>query len=160
MAKYLINDTTLNDIACAIRSKCGKNDPIKVCEFADEIETIKAGEEPTLIEKEITANGTYAPSNDGADGYSSINVNVPIPEGYIKPEGSLSITENGTYPVADKEEVVVSVTTPNPTPTEISTEAEMTALLSSSNIGSVYKFTGTSETYETGALYLLEEVSE
>ena len=35
--------TTLTDIAEAIRSKCGKTDPIKVCQFADEIEEIQAG---------------------------------------------------------------------------------------------------------------------
>lgn len=32
--------------------------------------------EPTLIDKEITENGTYNASDDNADGYSSISVNV------------------------------------------------------------------------------------
>lgn len=32
---------------------------------------------PTLIAKNITANGTYNASSDNADGYSSVNVNVP-----------------------------------------------------------------------------------
>ena len=31
---------------------------------------------PTLIEKTITANGTYAAEDDGADGYSSVTVDV------------------------------------------------------------------------------------
>ena len=33
-------------------------------------------EEPTLITKEVTENGTYNASDDGADGYSSFTVNV------------------------------------------------------------------------------------
>lgn len=66
---------------------------------------------PTIIEapSEITANGTYTASQMGADGISKVTVNVPIPEGYIVPSGSITITENGTYPVTDKEEVVVDV---------------------------------------------------
>ena len=32
---------------------------------------------PTLIAKNITANGTYNASSDDADGYSAVNVNVP-----------------------------------------------------------------------------------
>lgn len=53
---------------------------------------ILSGSEPaTLIEKNITANGTYNASADDADGYSSVNVSVnPI---LI----TKSITENGTY---------------------------------------------------------------
>lgn len=35
--------------------------------------------EPTLISKNITANGTYTASSDNADGYSSVSVNVPLP---------------------------------------------------------------------------------
>ena len=34
------------------------------------------GGEPVLIEKSITANGTYAASSDNADGYSSVTVSV------------------------------------------------------------------------------------
>jgi hypothetical protein len=35
--------------------------------------------EPTLISKSITANGNYSASADNADGYSSVNVDVPLP---------------------------------------------------------------------------------
>lgn len=46
----------------------------------------------------------------------------------------------------------------SPLPIEISTEAEMTALLSTAEVGSVYKYTGeTTDTYENGALYVVEE---
>ena len=36
-------------------------------------------EESTLIEKTITENGTYDSADDEADGYSSVNVDVPAP---------------------------------------------------------------------------------
>ena len=45
----------------------------------------------------------------------------------------------------------------SPLPIEVSTEAEMTALLTSGEVGGVYKYTGTTGTYENGALYVLEE---
>lgn len=44
-------------------------------------------------------------------------------------------------------------------PTEVSTEAEMTALLTSGTIGGVYKYTGVTGTYENGALYVLENAN-
>lgn len=37
---------------------------------------IGSGDSPTLVQKTITANGTYLPSNDNADGYNSVTVNV------------------------------------------------------------------------------------
>lgn len=46
--------------------------------------------------------------------------------------------------------------TDSPLPIEVSTEAEMTALLESGEVGGVYKYTGTTGTYEKGALYVLE----
>ena len=39
----------------------------------------------------------------------NINVNVPIPEGYIIPSGSTTITENGTHNVSEYENVEVNV---------------------------------------------------
>jgi hypothetical protein len=64
--------------------------------------------DPVLISLNVTANGTYEPP-DGIDGFNPVTVNVPIPEGYIKPSGSMEITENGEYDVTDKEKVVVDV---------------------------------------------------
>ena len=89
MAKYLVNDTTLNDIACAIRSKCGKNEPIKVCEFADEIETIKA--EPNLTTLVTEVNGTFTPEN-GYDGFDKVVVNTPK-SSFME----LVVNKNGVY---------------------------------------------------------------
>lgn len=50
------------------------------------------GSEPTLITKNITENNTYNASSDGADGYSSVTVNVPsLPSGdYDDPFGITS----------------------------------------------------------------------
>ena len=51
--------------------------------------------EPTLAEKNITANGTYNASADNVDGYSKVNVDV---------EPTLTtknITQNGTYNASD-----------------------------------------------------------
>ena len=42
------------------------------------------------------------------------------------------------------------------TPIEISTDADMEAVLTSENVGKVYKFTGTSNTYVNGDLYVVE----
>lgn len=42
------------------------------------------------------------------------------------------------------------------TPIEISTDAGMQAVLTSENVGKVYKFTGTSGTYISGDLYVVE----
>ena len=42
------------------------------------------------------------------------------------------------------------------TPIEISTDSEMEAVLTSDNVGKVYKFTGTSDTYTNGDLYIVE----
>ena len=59
-------------------------------------------------------------------------------------------------------DVVIEVPTAidSPLPIEVSTEAEMTALLTSGEVGGVYKYTGTTGTYENGALYVLEEDAE
>ena len=54
--------------------------------------------------------------------------------------------------------IEVPTTTDSPLPTEVSTEAEMTALLTSGEVGGVYKYVGeTTDAYENGALYVLEE---
>lgn len=42
------------------------------------------GGSSTLVEKTITANGTYNASSDNADGYSKVTVNVPEPSLQIK----------------------------------------------------------------------------
>ena len=43
-------------------------------------------------------------------------------------------------------------------PIEISTAAQMKKVLIAANVGKVYKFTGTSDTYINGDLYIVEDV--
>lgn len=52
---------------------------------------------PIITTKNITANGEYNASDDGAQGYSSVNVNVPAPAPNLYDPGT--IRENGTYTV-------------------------------------------------------------
>ena len=64
------------------------------------------GGEATLINKNISSNGTYNASSDNADGYKKVVVNVPNPS-----TGSLSITSNNTYDVTNYASAVVNVPT-------------------------------------------------
>ena len=59
----------------------------------------------------ITANGTKTLATAGkyCDRNIDVNVNVPIPDGYIKPSGSKTITENGTHDVTQYASAVVNV---------------------------------------------------
>lgn len=71
---------------------------------------------PVLIEKTIIENGEYPAKNYGADGFSKVKINVPteIPEGYIKPTGTKTITENGPHDVTQYASVEVNVPTESP----------------------------------------------
>ena len=68
-------------------------------------------------------------------------------------------------PIADATQILTKLAigdviyeiTNSPLPIEISTEVEMTALLETAEIGSIYKYTGTTGTYENGTLYIVEE---
>lgn len=83
----------------------------------------------------------------------------------IKYNGSAVATighgNRATLPIKDKKMATdIIVTVPEATnsalPIEVSTEAEMTALLTGGEIGGVYRYTGPTGTYENGALYVLE----
>lgn len=47
----------------------------------------------------------------------------------------------------------------SPLPIEVATESEMNTVLGTAEVGSVYKYIGTSGTYENGALYVVEAVT-
>lgn len=103
----------LNAIGDAIREKTGKTEKLTLDEMPTEIAGIETGggsapANPIIESLSVTENGTYTAPN-GVDGYSPIEVNVPIPEGYIKPSGSIQITTNGTYDVTEKSSAVVSI---------------------------------------------------
>lgn len=74
------------------------------------------------------------------------------------------ISENGEFTVnsgfAGISKVKVNVSD-SPLPIEIATADEMTALLETAEVGSVYKYMGeTTDAYENGALYIVEAVTE
>lgn len=62
------------------------------------------GGEAVLINKDITANGTYNASSDSADGYKKVVVNVPNPS-----TGTIQITQNGTVNVTNYASADVNV---------------------------------------------------
>ena len=74
MATRVIDDTKLNDIAVAIQAK-DSGGQMTVDEMAGRIEALPTN----LIPKTITENGTYAAEDDNADGYSEVEVDVPVP---------------------------------------------------------------------------------
>ena len=96
MAKRFIDESTLTDIADAIREKKGTSDTIDPANFASEIagitsdggtvETEEKAVTPTKQTQEVTpAEGKYL---------SKVTVN-PIPDDYIVPTGTKVIAANG-----------------------------------------------------------------
>ena len=84
--------------------------------------------------------------------------------------GAAAVGETGAVPPTDELVQAVIDALPvydgsytelfdSPLPTEIATDVEMTAILENdeTEVGSVYKYTGESGTYENGALYVVEE---
>lgn len=66
--------------------------------------------EPVIGTLIAVENGTYH-AMDGVDAYSTVVVDVPIPDGYIVPSGELEITENGTHDVTAYASVNVNMPT-------------------------------------------------
>lgn len=119
-------------------------------------------EEPKITFN-ITENAEFTLATKGkyCDKDIAVNVAVPIPD-IPAVVGTKEITENGTYNASDDNlegysSITVNVPSSGGLPTEISTEAEMEALLETAEVGSVYKYTGETGTYENGAYYVLEE---
>lgn len=74
----------------------------------------------TLINKNIDANGIYKASDDSADGYKKVEVNVPntyvasdegkvVDNGTLVAQGSITVTDNGTIDTTLYSSVVVNV---------------------------------------------------
>lgn len=87
---YIISDTLANGIAAAIKTKTGLAS-VKGSDMPSAIMSIGGGG-GTLIQKTVTANGVYNASDDSADGYSKVTVNVPAS---AVDSGTKSITQNG-----------------------------------------------------------------
>ena len=106
MAQVLVTESYLDDIADAIRDKTGSEDTYTPAQMAGAIEALP--DAPVLVQKSITANGSYDPEDDSADGYSEVTVNVPntytasdegkvVDSGALVAQGSDTVTENDTY---------------------------------------------------------------
>lgn len=83
MDEYIIQGSTLQSIADAIRAKSGTTGPVKVTDFADKITDIQGSGTGKLGFKIITENGIYKASDDSLDGYSEVEVSTPIAAGEI-----------------------------------------------------------------------------
>lgn len=126
------------------------------------LDKVTVAVEPELQSKslDLTANGeTEIIADSGYYGLERVSVRVNVDQ---TPElQEKTATENGEVTPDEGfdglSKVTVSVAG-SAVPTTVSTEAEMTALLESGEVGGVYMYVGeTTETYENGALYVLEE---
>lgn len=90
MAKYVIEDTTLNNTANAIREKTGKTDKITPSNFATEIASIESGGGSSTVTKGIVIN--EFDSNEYPTDVSIVGM-TKIPSGYFyrgsAPAGSI-----------------------------------------------------------------------
>ncbi len=87
-------------------------------EMVENLPDAGGGGTPTPTQEKtvnITANGTHTVTPDEGYALSKVtaNVNVPVPEGYIKPSGTKEITENGTHSVTEYDSVSVAVPIPD-----------------------------------------------
>lgn len=76
MSNVYLDDSLLTSIGDSIRGKNGATDKYTPAEMATAITNLPTSS-ATLVTKSITVNGTYNASDDSADGYSSVEVNVP-----------------------------------------------------------------------------------
>ncbi len=114
MANVLVEETSLEDIADAIRSKNGTSTKYKPAEMADAISAISGGGITPSGTKQIniTQNGTVT---EDVTNYANAQVNVNVPS--VSPTGTkqVSIAQNGTTTedVTNYASAEISVNVPN-----------------------------------------------
>ena len=125
MANVLVSETSMTAIANAIRSKNGTQNTYTPSQMPQAISEIEGGGSATLIDKNISANGTYNASSDSADGYKKVVVNVPtsgitqadegkvVSNGALVSQTSLGVASNGIYDTTLNNVVNVNVPTSN-----------------------------------------------
>ena len=103
MAKVKTDEANYQSIANAIRLKNGTDNKYKPADMAGAIKALSVSGTFSLQTK--TATPTKSSQNitydTGYDGLEKVTIN-PIPNEYIQPSGTKSITSNGTYDVTLK----------------------------------------------------------
>ena len=172
--KIICNKSDLTAVADAVRSKLGVTDTYYVSELSSAIDSIPTGTQlPTLTNpgtasdllsgKELIdqdgnkVTGTI--QNKSATTYTPTTTDQIIDSG-VYLTGTQTIKGDSNL-IADNIKSGTSIfgvtgSYVDSPPIEISTDAGMEAVLTSSNVGKVYKFTGTSDTYTNGDLYIVE----
>ena len=76
--------------------------PDAIKAIADNFALIDPSPAATLIEKTVTANGTYNATSDSANGYSQVNVAVPAPSAFSVNMTATQIDQSGASITTDK----------------------------------------------------------
>lgn len=120
MSLVSVTESSLENIAAAIRNKKGGTDKYTPGQMAGAINGIHTADEVVLVQKSITANGTYNPAGDSANGYSGVSVNVAnsytsadngkvVSNQQLVAQTSKQITQNGTHDTTTNNSVSVAV---------------------------------------------------
>ena len=114
-----------------------------------------------ITDKNGTTAATVTNGKDGKDGKDYVLTEADkeeiagmVPGGEVPPTDELVQAVIDALPIYDGSYTDIE---DNPLPIEVTTEAEMNALLDTADVGSVYKYTGETATFENGALYVVEE---
>jgi hypothetical protein len=120
MSLVSVTESSLENIAAAIRNKKGGTDTYTPGQMAGAINGIHTADEVVLVQKSITENGTYNPAGDSADGYSGVSVDVEnsyttedngkvVSNQQLVAQTSKQITQNGTHDTTTNNSVSVAV---------------------------------------------------
>jgi len=89
LSRGTINEQYLDDIAVAINAKLGSSSTMTPSEMASKISSIPTSSGATLGHGSFSANGSYSALDDNLDGYSTVDVSIPM--------AILAVSNNGTY---------------------------------------------------------------